>query len=130
MAFGSKKYKDAIEKLNGGFDSVITGLMTLFSKEYVIKFQRIYDIAVSNLNRMIHNDAIFKNTNLTKLYLMVIALPRGKKEIIGDVLEKYFVSIPEPEKLDEIDWNLDEEVYKFEQELIEYINLKSKAIDK
>jgi hypothetical protein len=33
-----------------------------------------------------------KNTNLTKLYLMVIALPRGKKEIIGDVLEKYDVT--------------------------------------
>ena len=33
-----------------------------------------------------------KNTNLTRLYLMVIALPRGKKEIIGDVLEKYDVT--------------------------------------
>ena len=33
-----------------------------------------------------------KKTNLTKLYLMVITLPKGKKEIIGDMLEKYDVT--------------------------------------
>lgn len=33
-----------------------------------------------------------KNTNLTRLYLMVITLPKGKKEIIGDMLEKYDVT--------------------------------------
>ena len=33
-----------------------------------------------------------KNTNLTKLYLMVITLPKGKKEIIGDMLERYDVT--------------------------------------
>lgn len=33
-----------------------------------------------------------KKTNLTKLYLMVITLPNGKKEIIGDMLEKYDVT--------------------------------------
>lgn len=33
-----------------------------------------------------------KNTALTKLYLMVITLPKGKKEIIGDLLEKYDVT--------------------------------------
>ena len=33
-----------------------------------------------------------KKTNLTKLYLMIITLPRGKKEIIGDMLEKYDVT--------------------------------------
>ncbi len=33
-----------------------------------------------------------KNTNLQKLCLLVIALPRGKKEIIGDLLEKYDVT--------------------------------------
>lgn len=32
------------------------------------------------------------NTNLTKLYLMVITLPKGKKEIIGDMLEKFDVT--------------------------------------
>ena len=30
--------------------------------------------------------------NLTKLYLMVITLPKGKKEIIGDMLERYDVT--------------------------------------
>lgn len=29
---------------------------------------------------------------LIKIYLMVITLPKGKKEIIGDVLEKYNVT--------------------------------------
>ena len=29
-----------------------------------------------------------KNTDLTKLYLLVITLPRGKREIVGDLLEK------------------------------------------
>ena len=32
------------------------------------------------------------NTNLTKLYLMVITLPKGKKEIIGDMLERFDVT--------------------------------------
>lgn len=32
------------------------------------------------------------NTHLTKLYLMVITLPKGKKEIIGDMLERYDVT--------------------------------------
>ncbi|MDD6302284.1 MAG: hypothetical protein PUA56_03115 [Bacillales bacterium] len=34
-----------------------------------------------------------KNKNLTKLYLLVISLPRGKKEIIGDLLEEYDVTV-------------------------------------
>lgn len=33
-----------------------------------------------------------KNNNLVKLYLMVIALPKGKKEIIQDMLERYDVT--------------------------------------
>lgn len=33
-----------------------------------------------------------KNTNLIKLFLMVITLPKGKKEIIGDMLEKFDVT--------------------------------------
>ena len=33
-----------------------------------------------------------KNTSLTKLYLLVISLPKGKKEIIGDMLGKYDVT--------------------------------------
>lgn len=33
-----------------------------------------------------------KNTNLTKLFLMVITLPKGKKEIIGDMLERFDVT--------------------------------------
>ena len=33
-----------------------------------------------------------KKTNLTKLYLLVITLPKGKKEIIGDMLAKYDVT--------------------------------------
>lgn len=34
-----------------------------------------------------------KRKNLTKLYLMVITIPKGKKEIIGDMLERYDVTI-------------------------------------
>ena len=33
-----------------------------------------------------------KKTNLRKLYLMIITLPKGKKEIIADMLEKYDVT--------------------------------------
>ena len=33
-----------------------------------------------------------KKKNLTKLYLMVITLPKGKKEIIGDILERFDVT--------------------------------------
>ena len=33
-----------------------------------------------------------KKKNLTKLYLMVITLPKGKKEIIGDMLERFDVT--------------------------------------
>lgn len=33
-----------------------------------------------------------KNTNLIDLYLLVITLPKGKKEIIGDMLEKFDVT--------------------------------------
>ena len=29
--------------------------------------------------------------NLIKIFLMIITLPKGKKEIIGDVLERYHV---------------------------------------
>ena len=32
------------------------------------------------------------NNTLTKLFLMVITLPKGKKEIIGDLLEKFDVT--------------------------------------
>lgn len=31
------------------------------------------------------------NKNLIRIFLMVITLPKGKKEIIGDILEKYQV---------------------------------------
>lgn len=33
-----------------------------------------------------------KKNNLTNLFLMVITLPKGKKEIIGDMLEKFDVT--------------------------------------
>ena len=33
-----------------------------------------------------------KRKNLTRLYLMVITLPKGKKEIIGDLLERFDVT--------------------------------------
>ena len=33
-----------------------------------------------------------KRKNLTKLYLMVITIPRGKKEIISDMLERFDVT--------------------------------------
>ena len=33
-----------------------------------------------------------ENKNLTKLYLLVISLPKGKKEIIGDILAKFDVT--------------------------------------
>ncbi len=33
-----------------------------------------------------------KRKNLSKLYLMVITIPKGKKEIIGDLLERYHVT--------------------------------------
>lgn len=33
-----------------------------------------------------------KRKNLSKLYLMVITIPKGKKEIIGDLLERYNVT--------------------------------------
>ena len=33
-----------------------------------------------------------KRKNLAKLYLLVITIPKGKKEIIGDMLEKYEVT--------------------------------------
>lgn len=33
-----------------------------------------------------------KNKNLTKLYLLVISLPKGKKEIIGDILGGFDVT--------------------------------------
>lgn len=33
-----------------------------------------------------------KNKKLTKLYLLVISLPKGKKEIIGDILAGYDVT--------------------------------------
>lgn len=33
-----------------------------------------------------------KNNDLKKLYLMIITLPKGKKEIMGDVLETYDVT--------------------------------------
>ena len=33
-----------------------------------------------------------KRKNLTKLYLMIITLPKGKKEIIGDLLERFDVT--------------------------------------
>ncbi len=33
-----------------------------------------------------------KNKNLSKLFLMVITLPKGKKEIIGDMLERFDVT--------------------------------------
>lgn len=33
-----------------------------------------------------------KKNNLSKLYLMVITLPKGKKEIIGDMLERFDVN--------------------------------------
>ena len=33
-----------------------------------------------------------KINNLAKLFLMVITLPKGKKEIIGDMLEKFDVT--------------------------------------
>jgi len=33
-----------------------------------------------------------KRKNLAKLYLLVITLPKGKHEVIGDLLEKYDVT--------------------------------------
>ena len=33
-----------------------------------------------------------KRKNLTKLYMMVITIPKGKKEIIGDLLERFDVT--------------------------------------
>ena len=33
-----------------------------------------------------------KNKKLTKLYLLVISLPKGKKEIIGDILAGFDVT--------------------------------------
>ncbi len=32
-----------------------------------------------------------KNTKLTRLYVLVLSVPRGKKEIIADILEKFDV---------------------------------------
>lgn len=33
-----------------------------------------------------------KTKNLTKLYLMIITIPKEKKEVIGDLLERYDVT--------------------------------------
>ena len=33
-----------------------------------------------------------KNSNLIRLYLMVITLPKGKKEVIADLLERFDVT--------------------------------------
>lgn len=116
-----ESYKEGINNINNNFDLVITGLQTLFDEEYVKKFQNLYNIVVTNLYNMISNSKKMKNS-------------KKKMDEIMRVLESkpigYQISIGEPEKLDEIDWDVDKEIYKFESELIKYINSKAKAFEK
>lgn len=117
----SENYIEVIDSLNKNFDLVITDLQTLFDEEYAIKFQNLYNVVVRNLYKMILNSNKMKNS-------------KKKMDEITRVLERkpigYLITIDEPEKLDEIDWDVDNEIYKFEVELIKYINSKAKAFEK
>ena len=116
-----ENYKEGIDNINKNFDLVITGLQTLFDEECVKKFQNLYNIVVTNLYKMISNSKKMQNSKKKMNEIMRVL----ESKPIG-----YQISIGEPEKLDEIDWDVDKEIYKFESELIKYINSKAKAFEK
>ena len=116
-----ENYKEGIDNINKNFDLVITGLQTLFDEECVKKFQNLYNIVVTNLYKMISNSKKMQNSKKKMNEIMRVL----ESKPIG-----YQISIGELEKLDEIDWDVDKEIYKFESELIKYINSKAKAFEK